>query len=42
MIFLKKSLIGTMKVMTRDNLGAVINPVAFDDGVLTIEYFEGA
>ena len=36
-----ESLIGTMKVMTRDNLGAVINPVAFDDGVLTIEYFEG-
>ena len=36
-----ESLIGTMKVMTRDNLGVVINPVAFDDGVLTIEYFEG-
>ena len=36
-----ESLIGTMKVMTRDNLGVVINPISLDDGVLTIEYFEG-
>ena len=35
------SLVGTMKVMTRDNLGVIINPVAFDGGVLTIEYYEG-
>ena len=36
-----ESLIGTMKVLTRDNLGVVINPISLDDGVLTIEYFEG-
>lgn len=36
-----EALVGTIKVMTRDNLGVVINPVGFDDGVLTIEYYEG-
>ena len=32
----------TVRMLTRDNDGVVIEPVDFEDGVLRIRYYEGA
>ena len=31
----------TLRTLTRDNVGVVIEPLDFEDGVLRIKYYEG-
>ena len=33
--------LGTVRTLTRDNDGVVIEPMDFEDGVLRIRYYEG-
>ena len=33
--------LGTVKTLTRDNDGVVIEPLGLEDGVLRIKYYEG-
>ncbi len=36
-----QKILDTMRTMTRDNEGVVIEPLGSDDGVLRIRYYEG-
>ena len=35
------AVLGTVRTLTRDNDGVVIEPLDFEDGVLRIRYYEG-